>query len=229
MARVRKLIVRDSVEALGHVKDGSTVLIGGFGESGTPGILIEALLETEARELVVVSNNAGDDGKGIDRLLAEGRVAKITCSFPKQRNGSFERLYRTKSVELELVPQGTLVERIRAGGAGLGGIFTPTAVGTQLAKVNDLGKTTRRWNGKLYLLEDPIRGDLSLIRAHVADRWGNVVYRKAARNFGPIMATASARTVVSVTEVLCDPLDPEVIVTPGIFVDVIFVRSSSVV
>jgi 3-oxoadipate CoA-transferase alpha subunit len=209
--------VADSIaQALQGVRDGSTVLIGGFGTAGIPNELIEGLIEQGARELTVVNNNAGNGDTGLAALLKAGRVRKIICSFPRQVDSwVFDELYRSGRIELELVPQGNLAERIRAAGAGIGGFFTPTGYGTDLAK----GKETREIDGRMYVLESPIHGDLALIRAERGDRWGNLTYRKAARNFGPVMAMGSKRTVATVHEVVpLGTLDPEAIVTPGIFV-----------
>ena len=208
-------------EALTGVADGSTVLIGGFGTAGIPNELIEGLIEHGARELTVVNNNAGNGDSGLAALLKAGRVRKIICSFPRQTDSwVFDELYRSGKIELELVPQGNLAERLRAAGAGVGAFFTPTGFGTELAlNADGTPKETRRINGRDYVLEYPIHGDLALIKAETGDRWGNLTYRKAARNFGPVMATAAKRTVATVHEVLeLGQLDPEAIVTPGIFV-----------
>ena len=212
-------IAPDFAQALQNVRDGATVLIGGFGTAGIPGELIDGLIEQGARDLTVVNNNAGNGEHGLAALLKAGRVRKIICSFPRQADSQvFDALYRSGRVELELVPQGNLAERIRAAGAGIGAFFTPTGYGTDLAK----GKETREINGRMYVLEHPIAGDLALIKAERADRWGNLVYRKAARNFGPVMAMAARHTVASVYEVVAlGALDPEAIVTPGIFVQAI--------
>jgi 3-oxoadipate CoA-transferase alpha subunit len=206
-----------SVEAaLEGVRDGSTVMIGGFGGAGQPNELIDALIGQGARDLVVVNNNAGNGETGLAALLKAGRVRKIICSFPRQVDSQvFDGLYRSGKLELELVPQGNLAERIRAAGAGIGGFFTPTGYGTELAK----GKETREIDGRMYVLESPIHADVALIKAERGDRWGNLVYRKTARNFGPVMAMAAKLTVASVHEVVAlGDLDPEHIVTPGIFV-----------
>ena len=208
-------------EALTGVADGSTVLIGGFGTAGIPNELIEGLIEQGARELTVVNNNAGNGDSGLAALLKAGRVRKIICSFPRQTDSwVFDELYRSGKIELELVPQGNLAERLRAAGAGVGAFFTPTGFGTELAlNADGTPKETRRINGRDSVLEYPIHGDLALIKAETGDRWGNLTYRKAARNFGPVMATAAKRTVATVHEVLeLGQLDPEAIVTPGIFV-----------
>ncbi len=205
-----------AAEALADVPDGATVLVGGFGTAGLPTMLIDALLAQGARELVVVSNNAGNGETGLAALLQAGRVRKIVCSFPRQADSQvFDALYRAGRIELELVPQGNLAERIRAGGAGIGGFFTPTGAGTALAE----GKETRVIEGRLHVFETPIRADYALIQAHAADRWGNLVYRKTARNFGPVMATAARVTVAEVHRVVeLGALDPEQVVTPGVFV-----------
>ena len=202
--------------ALADVKDGSTVMIGGFGTAGIPNELIDGLIAQGAKDLVIVNNNAGNADNGLAALLKAGRVRKIICSFPRQADSHvFDELYRSGKLELELVPQGNLAERIRAAGAGVGAFFSPTGYGTDLAK----GKETREINGKHYVLEMPIYGDVALIRAEKGDRWGNLVYRKAARNFGPVMATAARLTVATVHEVVeLGALDPESVVTPGIFV-----------
>ncbi|HEV7713784.1 MAG TPA: 3-oxoacid CoA-transferase subunit A [Asanoa sp.] len=203
--------------AVRGIADGSTVLIGGFGRAGLPFALIDALRRSGARDLTVVNNNAGNGTTGLAALLAAGQVRKIICSFPRQNDSFvFDELYRAGKIELEVVPQGNLAERIRAAGAGIGAFYTPTGVGTPLAD----GKETRTINGRDYLLEYPIHGDVALIRAHRADPTGNLVYRKTGRNFGPIMATAATLTVAEVTEVVpLGGIDPEVVVTPGIFVD----------
>jgi 3-oxoadipate CoA-transferase alpha subunit len=210
-------IAASIAEALQDVRDGSTVLIAGFGTSGIPGELIDGLIEQGARDLVVVNNNAGNADHGLAALLKAGRVRKVICSFPRQVDSwVFDELYRSGKLELELVPQGNLAERIRAAGAGIGAFFCPTAYGTELAK----GKETREIDGKHYVLEYPIHGDVALVKAEAGDRWGNLVYRKAARNFGPVMATAAKMTVASVHEIKeLGELDPEAIVTPGIFVN----------
>jgi len=203
--------------AVAGIADGSTVMIGGFGRAGQPVELIDALIAQGASGLTIVSNNAGNGDTGLAALLAEGRVRKIVCSFPRQSDSwVFDRLYREGVIELELVPQGNLAERIRAAGAGIGAFYTPTGVGTLLAE----GKETREIDGRTYALEYPIRADVALISARQADRWGNLVYRETARNFGPIMATAAETTIVQVDEFVdLGALDPERVVTPGIFVD----------
>lgn len=202
--------------ALSDVRDGATVMIGGFGTAGLPEELIQALLDQGVRELTVVNNNAGNGDTGLAALLAAGRVRKIICSFPRQVDSHhFDRLYRAGQIELELVPQGNLAERIRAAGAGIGAFFTPTGYGTALAE----GKETRIIQGRGQVLEYPIHADLALIQAERGDRWGNLVYRMTARNFGPIMAMAARTTVATVHELLpLGELDPETVVTPGIFV-----------
>lgn len=208
-------------EALAGVPDGATVLIGGFGTAGIPNELIEGLIDQGARDLTVVNNNAGNGDTGLAALLKSGRVRKIICSFPRQADSHvFDALYRGGKIELELVPQGNLAERLRAAGAGVGAFFTPTGFGTQLAlNADGSPKETRVIEGRPYVLEHPIRGDLALIKAERGDRWGNLTYRKAARNFGPVMATAAARTVASVHEIVpLGALDPEAVVTPGIHV-----------
>jgi 3-oxoadipate CoA-transferase alpha subunit len=202
--------------ALAEVKDGSTVMIGGFGTAGIPNELIDGLIAQGAKDLVIVNNNAGNGESGLAALLKAGQVRKIICSFPRQADSQiFDGLYRSGKLELELVPQGNLAERIRAAGAGIGAFFSPTGYGTELAK----GKECREINGKFYVLEMPIYADVALIKAETGDRWGNLLYRKAARNFGPVMATAAKMTVATVHEIVeLGELDPENIVTPGIFV-----------
>ena len=211
------VLCADPDEAMAGIADGSVVLIGGFGMAGMPVELIDALIRTDAGDLTVVSNNAGNGDTGLAALLAAGRVRKMVCSFPRQTDSwVFDRLYRAGKIELELVPQGNLAERLRAAGAGIGAFFTPTGAGTPLAD----GKETREINGRTYVLEYPIHGDVALIKAHRADRLGNLVYRKTARNFGPVMATAAATVVAQVSEVVeIGELDPENIVTQGIYVD----------
>jgi 3-oxoadipate CoA-transferase alpha subunit len=208
-------------QALADTADGATVLIGGFGTAGIPQELIEGLIAQGARDLTLVNNNAGNGEQGLAALLKAGRVRKIICSFPRQADSHvFDGLYRSGKLELELVPQGNLAERIRAAGAGLGAFFTPTGYGTELAKKADGSpKETREINGRMYVLEYPIHADLALVRAERGDRWGNLMYRKAARNFGPVMAMAARKTVATVHDVVeLGELDPENIVTPGIFV-----------
>ncbi|MDH4051637.1 MAG: 3-oxoacid CoA-transferase subunit A [Rubrivivax sp.] len=208
--------VPSPAHALAEVRDGATVMIGGFGTAGLPHELVDALIAQGATDLTIVNNNAGNGDTGLAALLAAGRVRKIICSFPRQTDSwHFDRLYRAGQLELELVPQGNLAERIRAAGAGIGGFFTPTGYGTELAK----GKETRRIDGRWYVLEQPIHADLALIKAERGDRWGNLTYRMTARNFGPIMAMAARHTVASVHDIVpLGALDPEAIVTPGLFV-----------
>jgi len=202
--------------ALADIADGATLMIGGFGNAGMPAALIDALIAQGARDLTIVNNNAGNADTGLATLIAAKRVCKILCSFPRQADSwHFDRAYRAGEIDLELVPQGTLAERIRAAGAGIGAFYTPTAFGTLLAD----GKETRRIGDRDYVLEYPIHADYALIKADRADRWGNLVYRKTARNFAPIMASAARCAVVQVREIVeLGALDPEVIVTPGIFV-----------
>ncbi|WP_261166876.1 3-oxoacid CoA-transferase subunit A [Microbacterium sp. Marseille-Q6965] len=204
-------------DAVAGIKDGATVMIGGFGRAGQPVELIDALIAQGAGDLTIVNNNAGNGDTGLAALLATKRVRKIICSFPRQSDSwVFDGLYRAGEIELELVPQGNLAERIRAAGAGIGAFFTPTGVGTRLAE----GKETRTIDGREYVLEYPIKADVALISGLKADRWGNVVYRETARNFGPIMATAATTSVVQVDEIVeLGAIDPETVVTPGIFVD----------
>lgn len=211
------LVCETADEAVAGVADGATVLVGGFGMAGMPVHLIDALIRQGASDLTVVSNNAGNGDTGLAALLAKGRVRKVVCSFPRQHDSYvFDGLYRDGKVELELVPQGNLAERMRAAGAGLGAFFGPTGVGTLLAE----GRETREIDGRTYVLEYPIRGDVALIGAHRADRAGNLVYRKTARNFGPVMATAAALTIAEVRDVVeTGALDPETVVTPSIYVD----------
>ncbi|TNC45247.1 3-oxoacid CoA-transferase subunit A, partial [Mumia zhuanghuii] len=199
------------------VADGSTVLIGGFGTAGMPFTLVDALVRHGARDLTVVSNNAGNGDTGLAALLAAGQVRKMICSFPRQADSYvFDALYRDGRIELEVVPQGNLAERMRAAGAGIGGFFTPTGYGTMLAE----GKETRTIDGRDYVLEAPLRGDVALIAARRADTLGNLVFHKTARNFGPVMATAATITIAEVDDVVeAGEIDPEAVVTPGIFVD----------
>jgi 3-oxoadipate CoA-transferase, alpha subunit len=213
----RVAILGSALEAVAGIGDGATVLIGGFGSAGQPVALIEALLEGGASELTVVSNNAGNGEFGLAALIREGRVRKIVCSFPRQSDSwHFDQAWRAGAIELELVPQGNLAERIRAAGAGIGAFFTPAGFGTPLAD----GKETRVIDGRGYLLEYPLRGDVALIAAHKADELGNLVYRKTARNFGPIMAAAATTTVAQVDEIVpVGALDPEHVVTPCLYVD----------
>ena len=209
-------IVACTEDAVAGVRDGATVMIGGFGTAGLPNELVAALLAQGAKDLVIVNYNAGNGDAGLAALLAAGRVRKIICSFPRQVDSwHFDRLYRSGKIELELVPQGNLAERIRAAGAGIGGFFTPTGYGTDLAK----GKEARFIDGRWMVLESPIHADLALIKAERGDRWGNLTSRMTARNFGPIMAMAAQLTVASVHEVVeLGALDPEAVVTPGLFV-----------
>ena len=209
-------------EAVADTPDGAVVLVGGFGMAGMPVELIDALIRQGATDLTVVSNNAGNGDTGLAALLAAKRVRKVVCSFPRQSDSwVFDGLYRAGEIELEVVPQGNLAERMRAAGAGIGAFYSPTGVGTPLAE----GKETREIDGRTYVLEHPIRGDLALVKAHVADRMGNLVYRKTARNFGPVMATAATTSSLASLSVALEMvvetgrLDPEVIVTPSIYVD----------
>lgn len=213
----RVTILGSALEAVADTPDGATVLIGGFGTAGQPVQLIEALLASDARELTVVSNNAGNGDHGLAALIRDRRVRKIVCSFPRQSDSwHFDAAWRAGEIELELVPQGNLAERIRAAGAGIGAFFTPTGFGTALAE----GKETRVIDGKGYVLEYPLPGDVALIAAHRADELGNLVYRKTARNFGPVMAAAAAMTIVQVDEIVpTGALDPEHVVTPCLYVD----------
>jgi 3-oxoadipate CoA-transferase, alpha subunit len=207
------------------VHDGATILVGGFGGAGMPNLLIDALIEQGAKDLTVVSNNAGNGTTGLAALLKAGRVKKILCSFPRSADSFvFDELYRSGRIELELVPQGNLAERIRAAGAGIGAFYCPTGFGTPLAE----GKETREIEGRPYVLEHPIRADFALIRGQTADRWGNLTYRKAARNFGPVMASAAKVSIAEVMEVVpLGAIDPEVVVTPGIFIDRFVVAAGS--
>jgi 3-oxoadipate CoA-transferase alpha subunit len=215
MARTQLLETADA--AVDGIEDGSTILVGGFGLAGMPFDLIDALIRQGAKDLTIVANNAGNGEVGLAALLKAGRVGKVLCSFPRQADSYiFDELYRAGKVELEVVPQGNLAERMRASGAGIGAFYCPTAVGTPLAE----GKETRTIDGRDYLLELPIKGDYALISAHRADRMGNLTYRKTARNFGPVMATAAATTIVQVGEVVeTGTLDPEAVVTPSIYVN----------
>lgn len=204
-------------EAVADIPDGATIMIGGFGEAGSPIELIHALIDRGARELTVVNNNAGNGRVGLAALIAAGRVRKIICSYPRSSHSTvFQELYRAGKIELELVPQGTLAERIRAGGAGIPAFYTPTAVGTPLAE----GKEVREFGGRAYLLEQALKADYALVKAERGDRFGNLLYNKAARNFGPIMCMAAATTIVQVRKrVAAGALDPEAVVTPGVFVE----------
>ena len=210
-------IVQDVEEAVAPIQDGATVMIGGFGKAGQPVELIEALLRRGAGNLTVVNNNAGNGEAGLAALIGAGRVKKIICSFPRQSDSQiFDARFRAGEIELELVPQGSLAERIRAAGAGIGGFFTPTAYGTPLAE----GKETRMIDGRGYVFETPLHADFALVKALRADRAGNLIYRKTARNFGPIMAAAAATAIVQVRDIVeTGSLDPEVVVTPGIYVN----------
>ena len=209
-------IFASTAQALADVPDGATVMISGFGTAGLPDELTQALIEQGARGLTVINNNAGNGEGGLAALIAAGRVQKIICSFPRQADSwHFDRAWRAGSIALELVPQGNLAERIRAAGAGIGGFFTPTGYGTELAQ----GKETRQINGRWMVLESPLHADYALIKAERGDRWGNLTYRKTARNFGPVMAMAARITVASVHEVVAlGQIDPEAVVTPGLFV-----------
>jgi 3-oxoadipate CoA-transferase alpha subunit len=208
--------VTSANEAVAGIGDGASVMIGGFGTAGMPDRLIDALISRGVGDLTIINNNAGNGEHGVAALIREGRVRKIVCSFPRQPDSHhFDAAYRAGSIELELVPQGNLAARIQAAGAGLGAIFTPTGFGTLLAD----GKETREIDGRHYVLEYPIHADFALIKAHRGDRWGNLVYRKTARNFGPIMAMAARTTIAQVSKIVpLGELDPEVVVTPGIFV-----------
>ncbi len=212
-------------DAVDDVPDGAIIAIGGFGGAGMPDELIDALIEHGATDLTVVSNNAGNGDTGLAALLKARRVRKLVCSFPRQRDAHvFEALYRSGDIELEVVPQGTLAERLRAAGSGIGAFYTPTGYGTLLAE----GKETRAINGRGYVLEYPIHVDVALINAAAADRWGNLIYNKTARNFAPVMAMAASQTIAAVTRV-CElgELDPEAVVTPGIFVSRVVMRDSA--
>lgn len=213
------MIVTEAADALAETADGSTVMIGGFGPAGQPIELIDALRDSGARDLTVVNNNAGNGDEGLAALLASGQVRKMICSFPRQKDSYiFDDLYRSGKIELEVVPQGNLAERIRAGGAGLGGFYTPTGVGTLLAG----GKETRTFDGRDYALEFPITADLALVKAESSDGRGNLIYRKTARNFGPVMATAADRSIVQVRQLVpTGEIDPEDVITPGVYVDAV--------
>ena len=209
--------VASVAEAVADVPDGATVLIGGFGEAGSPTELIHALIDQGAKELAVVNNNAGNGHVGLAALLEHGRVRRMICSYPRSSHSEvFEGLYKARAIELEVVPQGTLAERLRAAGAGLGGFYTPTSVGTPLAE----GKEQRTIEGRDYVLEMPLKADFALIKAERADRWGNLTYRLAARNFAPVMCMAAETTIVQARHLAgLGEIDPETVVTPGIFVD----------
>lgn len=204
-------------DAVADLQDGASIMISGFGDAGSPHELIEAVIEHGATDLTIISNNAGAGENGIAALIKANRVRKVICSFPRQAaSHHFDARYRAGEIELELVPQGNLAARIQAAGSGLGAIFTPTGYGTLLAE----GKETREIDGRQYVLEYPIHADVALVKALAGDRWGNLVYRKVARNFGPIMAMAASKTIVQVAEVVeLGTIDPETVVTPGIFVD----------
>jgi 3-oxoadipate CoA-transferase alpha subunit len=213
---VTNKIVPSIAEALADVQDGATVMVGGFGGAGMPNELIDGLIAQGASELTIVANNAGNAEFGLAALLKAGRVRKLICSFPRQADSYvFDALYRAGKVELELVPQGNLSERIRAAGAGIGGFFTKVGFGTELAN----GKEVRNINGEMYVFEAPIHADFALVKAEQGDRWGNLTYRMAARNFGPVMAMAAKITIATVHDIVeLGQLDPEAVVTPGIFV-----------
>ena len=209
-------VVASAARAVTDIPDGATIMIGGFGTAGMPSELIDALIAKGSKELTIVNNNAGNGDTGLAALLKARQVKKIICSFPRQTDSwVFDGLYKKGDIELELVPQGNLAERIRAAGAGIGAFYTPTGFGTPLAE----GKETRRIDGRDYVLEYPIHADFALVKALRGDRWGNLVYRKTARNFGPIMAAAARCTIAQVREIVnLGDLDPENVVTPGIFV-----------
>lgn len=218
-------IVSSLASAVADIHDGATIMIGGFGTAGMPSELIDALIDRGARDLTIINNNAGNGETGLAALLKAKRVRKIVCSFPRQADSHhFDALYRAGEIELELVPQGNLAERIRAAGAGIGGFFTPTGYGTLLAE----GKETREIDGRQYVFETPLHADFALVKALVGDRWGNLVFRKTARNFGPIMAMAAKTAIVQVERVVeLGELDPEAIVTPGIFVQRVVVSGAA--
>lgn len=220
-------IVSSLASAVADIHDGATIMIGGFGTAGMPSELIDALIDRGARDLTIINNNAGNGETGLAALLKAKRVRKIVCSFPRQADSHhFDALYRAGEIELELVPQGNLAERIRAAGAGIGGFFTPTGYGTLLAE----GKETREINGRQYVFETPLHADFALVKALVGDRWGNLVFRKTARNFGPIMAMAAKTAIVQVERVVeLGELDPEAIVTPGIFVQRVVVSGAAAI
>jgi len=209
-------VVATAAVAVADIPNGATVMIGGFGTAGMPSELIDALIAKGSKDLTIVNNNAGNADTGLAALLKARQVKKIICSFPRQTDSwVFDGLYKKGDIELELVPQGNLAERIRAAGAGIGAFYTPTGYGTPLAE----GKETRHIDGRDYVLEYPIHADFALIKALRGDRWGNLVYRKTARNFGPIMAAAAKCTIAQVREMVnLGDLDPESVVTPGIFV-----------
>jgi len=209
-------VVESAAAAVDDIDDGATIMIGGFGTAGLPSALVDAVIDQGARDLTIVSNNAGNGDTGLAALLKTKRVRRIICSYPRQTDSYvFDALYRSGEIELEVVPQGNLVERIRAAGAGIGAFYTPTAAGTMLAA----GRESRTFSGREFVLEYPIHADVALVKAHKGDRWGNLVYRKTARNFGPVMATAARCTIAQVDEIVdLGALDPESIVPPGIFV-----------
>lgn len=210
-------IAKSLEEAIGPIKDGSTIMVGGFGTAGIPDQLLDVVVASDAKDLTLIANNAGNGDDGIGTLLRLGRVRKMICSFPRQSDSfDFNAAYKDGRIELELVPQGNLAERIRAAGSGIGAFYSPTGVGTLLTKDSEI----REINGKTYALQFPLFADLALIKAETGDRWGNLTYRKAARNFGPVMATAARRTVASVRNLVdLGDIDPEVIVTQGIYVN----------
>ncbi len=209
-------IVASPAEAVADIFDGAVVMIGGFGEAGSPIELIHALIDRGAKDLTVISNNTGSGHVGLAALIAHRRVRKMICSFPRTANSKvFPELYKNGEIELELVPQGTLAERIRSGGAGIPAFYTPTSVGTPLAE----GKETREFDGKTYVMERTIRADFSLVKCKTADRHGNLIYNKTARNFGPIMCMGAKSTIVQAKQIAeLGDIDPEAVVTPGIFV-----------
>jgi 3-oxoadipate CoA-transferase alpha subunit len=221
----RTTIYATAADAVTGIGDGATILVGGFGMAGMPTTLIDALIDQGATDLTIVSNNAGNGETGLAALLAAGRVSRIICSFPRQSDSYvFDALYRAGKIDLEVVPQGNLAERMRAAGAGIGAFFCPTGFGTELAG----DRETRTIDGRSHVLEYPIRGDVALIGAHRSDRMGNLVYRKTARNFGPVMATAADLTIVEVSGVVeTGEIDPEVVVTPSIYVDRVFDLSAA--
>jgi len=206
-------IVQNMAEAMAGVKDGMTVLLGGFGLVGQPNALVDALIETGVKDLTVVANNAGGGTTGLTALMEHGRVRKLVCSFPRSNNTIFEDLYRAGKIELEIVPQGTMAERIRAAGAGVGAFFTPTGVGTKMAE----GKEVREINGRMMVMEYALPGDIALVEAWEADRWGNLTFKLSGRNFNPVMATAAKTTIVQIVEL--GALDPQHIMCPGLYVD----------
>jgi len=209
--------VRSMAQAMDGIKDGSTILLGGFGSVGQPDALLEGLIEQGAKDLVMVANNAGTGHVGLAKLMELGRVRRIICSFPRSQGSVvFEELYKAGKIELEIVPQGTMAERMRAAGAGVGAFYTPTAYGTQLAR----GKEIREINGRPQVLEFALHGDVALVEAWEADRWGNLTYNKSGRNFNAVMATAAATTIVQAHHIVpLGSIDPEAVATPGIFVN----------